>query len=436
MQQKLHFLLLLASLNFFAQEKDTILIRRFSFHGQTTVINQTKSGFSVPYTGNKSLLPNNESQTSLTATCYLGARLWNGASVYLNPEIAGGSGLSAATGIAAATNGETFRIGDPAPKLYLARLFVKQRFKLSDATYYQWDEANKVAEMIPVKYISVTVGKISIADFFDFNTYSHDPRTHFMSWALMSNGAWDYPANTRGYTPSVVLEYISTKNEWRYGISLVPLWANGNEMNWDVKNANANTLEYTRKYSFKKHPGAIRILAFYNTTNMGNYQQSLQTIGIPNIESTRRYGRSKYGFGINAEQEFLEDLGVFARASWNDGKNETWAFTEIDHSFSFGACLKGNRWKRKGDSFNVAYVASGISNEHQAYLKAGGQGFILGDGNLNYAMEQLVETFYSMEMVKKSMVLSGAYQFVINPGYNADRQGPIHVFSLRMHYTF
>lgn len=27
----------------------------------------------------------------------------------------------------------------------------------------------------------------------------------------MSNGAWDYPANTRGYTPSAIIEYVSPK---------------------------------------------------------------------------------------------------------------------------------------------------------------------------------------------------------------------------------
>jgi high affinity Mn2+ porin len=430
------FLLAIANFNINAQEIDTLKNERFSIHAQTTVINQFKPAFSAKYTGAHSLLTQQENQTSLTSTFYFGVKLWKGASVFVNPEIAGGSGLSQALGIAAATNGETFRIGNPAPKLYLARLFYKQVFALTHETSFQTSNFNQLAAHLPTKYLAFTIGKVGIADFFDCNKFSHDPRTQFMSWALMSNGAWDYPANTRGYTPSIVLEYVSPKHELRFGVSEMPLLANGNILNPNVSKANSSTLEYTHRHKIKNKEGAIRMLAFFSNANMGNYRQSIALNPLnPAIEDTRKYGNTKYGFGLNAEQDITDNLGCFLRASWNDGNNETWAFTEIDRSASLGFSLTGQKWKRENDNLGVAYVTSGLSNPHKDYLKAGGKGFMLGDGNLTYAWEQLTEVYYCAELVKKNIYITGAYQFLLNPGYNMDRKGPINIFSVRFHAT-
>ncbi len=418
----------------FAQQIDSIENERLSIHAQTTVINQFKPSFSAKYTGDNSLQQEQETQTSITSTLYYGLRLWKGASVFANSEIAGGSGLSQALGLAAATNGETFRVGDHAPQIYLARLFYKQVFAFNSQKTYQASDFNQLEEYVPNEYLSFTIGKIGVSDFFDRNKFSHDPRTQFMSWALMDNGAWDYPANTRGYTPSIVLEYVSPKHELRYVFSLVPLTANGNEMNWDISKAGSHTLEYTHRHQLKNQDGAIRFLVFFTTTNMGNYQASIALNSVnPSIQDTRKYGHTKYGFAINADQSITNNLGCFFRASWNDGNNETWTFTEIDHSVSTGLSLAGKRWKRENDYVGIAYVSSGISTSHRDYLKAGGKGFILGDGNLNYALEHLAELYYSAELIKKQIYLSGTYQCVLNPGYNLDRQGPVHVFSIRLH---
>lgn len=428
------FLLTLPTPSAIAQQSDSLTNDRFSIHSQTTVINQIKPSFSAKYSGDNSLTTNRESKTSITSTLYLGVRLWQGASLFINPEIAGGSGLSGALGIAAATNGETFRIGDPAPQIYLARLFYKQIIALTSAKTYQKSDFNIIGDHLPDKYLAITFGKISIADFFDRNKFSHDPRNQFMSWALMDNGAWDYPANTRGYSPSLVFEYVTKKHELRYGISLVPLTANGNTMNWAISKSVSNTIEYTHLHLMKNQPGAIRLLGFFTTTDMGNYRQSIALSPLnPNITDTRKYGNTKFGFGINAEQNITTDLGCFFRTSWNDGNNETWVFTEIDRSLSAGLTMTGQRWKRDNDNCGFAFVVSGISNPHKDYLKAGGKGFILGDGNLTYAWEKLAEIYYSAELVKNRLYLSGTYQFLLNPGYNSDRQGPVNIFSIRLH---
>ena len=417
-----------------AQNADTSKNDRFSIHAQTTVINQFKPSFQANYSGQNSLLTQQENKTSLTSTLFLGARLWKGAKIFLNPEIAGGSGLSEALGVAAASNGETFRIGDPAPKIYLARLFYKQLFSFGKSTEYHESNFNQLGENLPDNYFAFTVGKIGVADYFDNNAYSHDPRTQFMSWALMSNGAWDYPANTRGYTPSVVLEMVTPKHELRYGISLVPLTANGNDMNWDISKAISHTFEYSRHYTLSDKKGTIRFLSFFTSTNMGDFKQSISLSPVnPNIEDTRKYGNTKFGFGINMEQTLNSYLGCFFKASWNDGNHETWMFTEIDRSASLGLVLNGKKWKREKDNIGIAYVVSGLSKPHRDYLAAGGKGFMLGDGNLNYTNEHLMELYYSLELVKDHIFMSGAYQLLINPGYNSDRQGPINIFSVRLH---
>lgn len=423
----------LASINIQAQQADSSLKEVISFHAQTTVITQYKPSFKAKYTGNNSLLPQKESQTSITSTLFAAVKLWKGAGIFINPEISGGSGLSDAFGVADATNGETFRVGTHEPKVYLARLFYHQIFPLNKNTTYQSSDFNQLAGNIPTHYIAVTFGKIGVADFFDANTYSHDPRTQFMSWGLMDNGAWDYPANTRGYTPSFVLEYITPKHELRYAASLVPLEANGNDMDWKIGKAGSHSLEYTRHHVLKGKPGTIRLLGYFTTTHMGNYHQSI-TLNptAPDITATRKYGNTKYGFGINAEQSITNDWGVFFRASWNDGNNETWAFTEIDRTISAGLSSNGSKWKRANDNVGLAYVTSGISAPHRNYLQAGGKGFMLGDGNLNYGWEHLIELYYSAEAVKNNIYITGAYQFLVNPGYNKDR-GPAHVFSIRVH---
>jgi len=421
------------SLSVRAQQADTAKDEKFSCHFQTTVITQYKPGFQAKYTSTNSLSPKEETQSTITSTLYAGAKLWKGATVFLNPEISGGSGLSSTLGIADATNGEAFRVGSTEPTIYLARLFFQQVFALDKNTIHQSSDFNQLQSYVPTKYFAVTVGKVGVADYFDDNTYSHDPRTQFLSWGLMDNGAWDYPANTRGYTPSVVLEYVTPKNELRYAISLVPLVANGQDMNWNISKANSSSLEFTHRYSLNGKDGAVRLLSYLTTTDMGNYNESIALDPTaPDITATRTYGRTKYGFGLNAEQAITKDAGIFARASWNDGNNETWAFTEIDHSVSAGISVVGNSWKRAGDNVGLATVASGISRPHRTYLKDGGTGFMLGDGNLNYSLESLTEFYYSAEVVKNSIYLSGAYQFILNPGYNKDR-GPVNVFSIRVH---
>jgi high affinity Mn2+ porin len=416
--------------------QDTLKQQRFNFHFQQTIITQYKPAFTAPYTGQNSLLPTEETQTSLTTTFFGGARLWKGAEAYFNPEMSGGAGLSKTLGVAGFPNGETFRVGSAEPKLYIARLYLNQNFTWGNDRDTMKDDLNTLAGFKSKRYFSITLGKFGMSDYFDGNAFSHDPRTQFMNWSLMSNGAWDYPANTRGYVIGSFFELGLPTWTLRFAFTMNTTQAN--ESIWDAKigKANTETMEFEKRYSINGKKGTFRVLTFLNNGKMGDYNIAIaQNPPAPNIDSTQHYGRHKYGFGLNAEQNITDDLGVFAKASLNDGHTETWFFTEIDQSVSFGGVLKGTSWHRKNDEIGLAFVGNGISKPHRNYLADGGYGFLIGDGRLNYAHELIAEIYYKLDAFQEKFWLTPDYQFIINPAYNKDR-GPVHVFGLRAHIEF
>lgn len=415
----------------------------WSLHFQQTVIKQWHSEFSSPYEDSLSLRSRENAKLSLTTTLFIGRRLWKNGAIFFNPEVSGGSGLSGASGMAGALNGETFRVGSQEPVLYLARLFVQQRFALGTEAENDEDDLNQLSGSRPTRYLSVTAGKISIADYFDQNSYSHDPRTQFLNWSLMSAGGWDYPANTRGYTGGLVLEYISPGLALRAASTLVPTYANGPVLDYHYGTAHAETVELTKTYYLRGHTGTVRVLGFRNIAGMGNYGQALsgpwpyvQGQYRPDVTSTRMDGRTKTGFIVNAEQEVSKTVGVFGRLSYDDGKTETWAFTEIDQSLSLGVVSTGARWHRPTDRLGLAAVSNGLSPTHRDYLAAGGYGFIIGDGRLNYGREFITELYYNIDLPKYHAAITPDYQLVVNPAYNRDRRGPIHVVAVRLHVEF
>lgn len=427
-----------------SQEKDsTFKAKAFSIHAQTTIVSQYKLPFRAPYSGPHSLSPERENRVSVTSTFYLGSRLGRNSFLFINPELAGGEGLSQTLGLGGAANGETFRIGHPRPAIYLARLFFQQVINLAsenpkatdrDIDLFKGDDLNQVASFVPEKYLNIVLGKISIADYFDDNSFCHDPRTEFLNWALMASGAWDYPANTRGYTPSAVIELFTPRWEGRVGFSMLPTAANGHIMDPNIGRAFGLTFEQAWHYRFFRQPGTLRLLAFYNTARMGSYTEALfQDPLAPDITLTRRYGRTKGGLALNLEQFIREGSGFFLRLSWNDGRNETWAFTEIDHSLACGVSLQGILPGVKEDRWALAYALNGLSPYHRNYLQKGGRGFMLGDGTLHYGYEQIMETFYRFPLKEGLFFLTLDYQLILNPGYNRDRKGPVHVFSVRTH---
>ncbi len=413
----------------------------WSIHYQFTVIGQGDPEFHSPYRGPLSLSPDGEIRETASTTLFLGRRLWQGAELYVDPEISQGKGLSNTAGVAGFSNGEATHAGLMKSSLFqryfiwtnLARAYLRQTFNLSD-TYEHVDSAqNQLAEDQAASRIVVSAGKMSATDIFDNNLYSHDPRTQFLNWALMSNGAWDYPADAKGYTNGLTVEYIQPSYAIRWGNFMEPKEANSAHLDshWS-QGPIGEVLEGEKPYSIYSHPGKVRILGFVNHAHMGLYKDA---INDPNVDITqsRKY-RYKYGAGINVEQEITKDLGAFMRLGWNDGKTETWAFTEIERTASLGLSLKGTSWSRGDDTVGLAEAVNGLSRNHRKYLEAGGIGFIVGDGRLDYDYEKITEFYYDYH-IAKGLSLTFDYQLIVDPGYNADR-GPVSVFSGRLHYEF
>jgi high affinity Mn2+ porin len=434
MRKKLATFLLLFVYKFVVAQPpaDSAKEHNWTFHAQATSIWQYHPDFSAKYTGKNSLLTSEPGQVSFTSTIFAGRRLWKQAAIYFNPEVAGGSGLSSATGVAGFPNGETFRIGSKQLKLYVARLYLEQKFAIGNGTDFEGDDLNQVQERTPARYISIRAGKFSVADFFDDNNYSHDPRQQFMNWSLMDYGAWDYPANTRGYTIGAVVEYHTPTWAVRGAMTQMPTYANGPKLDNNIGKAYGITVEGERNLKLSNRPGVVRLLLFHNLAKMGNYNEAIKSSPAPDITSVRNDPRSKNGFGLSLEQEISSFAGIFVRGSWNDGCNETWAFTEIDRSLSGGIVFNGAAWSRKKDELGAAVVVNGISGPHRNYLKAGGYGFIIGDGNLDYGSENIFEAYYKFSIPLLFLSISPDYQFVLNPAYNKDR-GPVHIFGVRAH---
>lgn len=438
------FFLLLSALAQ-AQTKSADSSENWSYHFQLTTIAQGYYSFKAAYSGNNSLNDTGQHAISVTSTLFLGRRLWKGAAFYFDPELSGGAGVSQTLGVAGFPNGETFRIGSAEPVIYVGRAYLQQQIALGGVTYKHIDgDENQLEGSAPDRSLTIIAGKFDMADFFDNNAYAHDPRSQFMNWALMNNGAWDYPANTRGYTEGLVLQYDAPEWAIRAAEALEPEQANHSAMETNLSEYHSETLEVEKKVAIKKLTGSWRLLFYHNVSGAPSYQTTINEMKkgdstlLPIIEGlapgTTTTG-TKNGVCLSADQQLSSTIGLFLRAGWNDGLTATWAFTEIDNTAELGATIKGNCWKRPNDLIGIAGVSNGISDEHRDYLNAGGYGFLIGDGKLtNYGREDIIEAYYDAQLTA-SLWLTFDYQLVVNPAYNADR-GPVNLFALRGHIQF
>jgi len=323
---------------------------------------------------------------------------------------------------------------------YVARIMLRQIIPLSSERIEVQRGPFGLATSLPARRLEFRIGKFSMPDFFDANSYGTDSHLQFLNWTVDNNGAYDYAANTRGYTDGAILEYDDHWFSARFGEALMPKIANGIHLDADLARARASNLELEARGSRVFHrPGVVRFLSYVNTANMGNYREAIQNFldgqgTVPDIVATRRQGRQKYGFGLNFEQELTSHIGAFGRVGWSDGRNESFAYTEVDRTVELGIFTKGESWHRRNDRAGVVFVANGIVAAHQQYLALGGLGFLLGDGALTYGPEKIFETFYTMH-VWRGLFASFDLQHVNNPGYNQAR-GPVLVPGLRFHTDF
>jgi len=239
-------------------------------------------------------------------------------------------GAGSTLGIAAFPNGETFRIGNPEPTVYVARIFLRQHIFLDKDHFEEiGDGKNQVKERVSTTRLTLTAGKFSIGDFFDNSNVSHDPRSDFMNWALMNNGAYDYAANTRGYTYGFTAEYVKPGWTLRLATSLEPSYANGPELDWHYTHTNSENLEFEKRYALHGHKGTVRLLSFLNVNKAPNYNDVVAaklngTDTSMDVLYGKKYGSKKLGFGLNAEQELNSAVNAFLRVGWNDGRTASW----------------------------------------------------------------------------------------------------------------
>jgi hypothetical protein len=438
---------------------DHSLTGPFWFGAEMNSIFQVNPGFSALYSGTNSFGPDRGAAVSGLFTVFTAWRATRTTEFIVDAEMAVGGGLSAALGLAGFTNLDVVRNPNLSNEPYVARFQVHQLIPL--ARIWETNEDRGPISsfyQVPRHRLELRFGKMSMADLFDVNPAGSDSHLQFMNWTVDNNGAWDYAADTRGYTYALIVEYQGPFIEVRFGEGLMPTAANGIQLEWNLANAHAENLEVEIKYlRGPRWGGTVRLLGYGNHANMGSYQQAIdaylagvdpQPVPQPDITQHRHQNNSKYGCGINVIQSLLGVARAFARGGWNDGHNESFAYTEVDDTFEIGFDLAGHLWRRELDKVGLAFVTNGLSPEHREYLRLGGHGFVIGDacdfpspscvrraqGYLNYGRENIVEGYYNLHIWRGAFVAADV-QLIQAPGYNQDR-GPVWVFSARGHLEF
>jgi high affinity Mn2+ porin len=422
---------------------------RFLITGQANIIFQAHGPFHSPYEGVNSLLSRGEYKPSLLGTLFLGAQLRRdprtNTDVIFDLESSGGRGISEALGLAGFTNLDVVRNPNLGSTPYMARVQLHQTIGFTDQLVDSTRTQFSLATQVPERRLEFHAGKMSLPDYLDINSIGSDSHLQFLNWTVDNNGVWDYAADTRGYTYAIVTEYDDKDWSARYALALMPTVANGIDLDWNLRRASGQNWEFELRKSLlgkllpADRKGVVRVLSYVNHAHMGLYRDANKAFLAgegtrPVIQDHEKFGAVKYGFGLNAEQELTENLRAFLRVGWNEGQHESFAYTEVDQTVEFGGDYSGRSWSRPYDKLGVTFVSNAIKKDHQEYLKLGGLGFLLGDGKLNYAREDILEGYYNLH-TWRGIFYALDLQYINHPGYNQDR-GPALVEAIRMHVDF
>ena len=407
---------------------------RWEIHGQTTFLPQGYPAFHAPYSGPNSLTPASQMQETWSNSLFLNARLWEGGEVYYNPELLQGFGLNNTVGVAGFPSGEAQKSNFPYPHYNTSRLFLRQTFGFGGEQEELASGPSQLPGKVDVSRLTLQAGKFAVIDIFDGNAYAKDSRKDFMNWSMWAPGAFDYAADKLGLAYGATAELNQKQWALRAGYFLMDAESNSNNFDTRVFQRGEYVVELETRYSLFSQPGKLRTIAWLNSANSGSYRDTLNNPALNLDISQTRIGRIKYGYVINLEQALTDEVGLFGRWSWNDGKTEIMAFTDIDASLSLGASIKGTRWGRPDDVIGIGGAINALSRDHRDFLAAGGLGPLIGDGLLNYRPERILESYYAFAL-NKQLTFTADYQFITNPAYNADR-GPVSIFSGRLHGEF
>lgn len=409
----------------------------YAVHMQGTFVLQGHDAFRSPYRGDQSLDPAARGDETADITLYAGFRPWKGAELWINPEIDQGFGLSNTLGVAGYPSGEAYKVGQQAPYLKLPRLFLRQTIGLGGDSEKVDGDLNVLGGSRNTDRVVLTVGKFGVPDVFDANTYSHDPRQDFLNWSLIDTGTFDYAADAWGFTYGAAAEWYT--GPWTLRAGLFDLSSVPNSTSADQKfQQYQGVAEIERRYSLGGRMGKIAVTGFVSHGRMASYADAIALVratGQPADVSLVRKMRQRSGVSLNAEQPITDQLAAFVRAGVADGDSEPYEFADIDQTFAFGLSQAAKPWGREDDRVAAAVVVNDISAGHKAYLDAGGNGILVGDGQLPHpGSETILETYYSLAVVK-GLHVTADYQFVQNPAYNRDR-GPVSILALRLHAQY
>jgi high affinity Mn2+ porin len=414
-----------------------------NFHGQTTVVWQGYPAIRSPYAGTNSLPGSGLARETFDATLSAGIRLWQGAELWITPEIDQGFGLANTHGVAGFPSGESYKLGSSYPYTRMQRGFLRQTINLGGEVEKVDADVSQFAGTRTENQLVLTLGKFAIVDIFDTNKYANSPKTDFLNWSLINAGTLDYAGDGWGYTYGAAAEWYQgswTLRAGAFDLSASP--AGGDSPDGGVLDATfqqyALVAEIEKRYELWGQPGKFKVTGFLNRGRAGRFQDAItlaQITGEPaDITAVRSY-TSRPGVSVNLEQQISDTVGVFARAGWADGNVEPWDFTDIDQTVSGGVSINGKNWGRPDDTVGIAGVINNISGVHQAFFNAGGLGILIGDGQLpNPGLEKIFETYYSYAL-SPDVRVSFDYQFIANPAYNRDR-GPVNAFAGRFHAQF
>lgn len=410
---------------------------RIWYAAQWNLITQHNPPFPAAYSGPNSFRDTADTATSTVETIFAGIRLTHDLEILYDEESSAGTGLSGTVGLAGFPNLDAVRTAS-GPGLnavpYPARGMLHWNIGLGGGETENTPNFLELAPDLDSRRIELYFGKMSLADFFDTNAYANSDHQQFMNWTADNDGAWDYAANTRGYTYAAYGEYDAGLWTLRFAEALMSRLPNQEYLSLDLGTFRAENAEADWTYAPGSN-GVLRVLFFDDHARMGSFAAALAAWRAgrtprPDVNAVA-VPASEYGFAANWQQAAGPDLGLFARAGWNNGVEESYSYTGVNNTVEIGAQIAGRLWRRSADHAGVVWISNGISAAHQAYLAAGGLGFQLGDGRLSYGRERIEEIYYNVH-IWRGIGISPDIQFFKNPGYNQVR-GPVVVYGVRLH---
>jgi high affinity Mn2+ porin len=409
--------------------------QNWALHGQATFVEQYHPAFRSPYRGHNSLDPGSRGDETFDVTAYLGVRLWDGAEAWANGEIDQGFGLSDTLGVAGFPSGEAYKVGSSAPYPKLPRLFVRQTIDLGGDVQTIDPDINQLGGSETANRIVITLGKFAVTDVFDHITYTGDPRSYFLNWALTDLSTFDYAANAWGYTYGGAIEWYQDWWTLRAGLFDLSNVPNSADLEMTVGRQFQAIGELEERHTIFGQSGKVHLLGYFTHGRMGLFSDAIalsQATGQPADVSLVRHMHQRAGIGLTFEQQVTDDLGLFARFGYSDPSREPFEFIDADSAGSLGLSLSGKRWDRKDDTVGFAVLVNSITKQHAAYFNDGGLGILVGDGQLPHpGDERILETYYNLAAADH-LWLTADYQFIANPAYNRDR-GPVSVLGFRIH---